>query len=332
MTGWARLLTDGLAANLDLIADVASVRTDEGERVIRVRLAGGLSFDVLVDHGLDIGPAWLGGIPVAWRSALPSDPGPGADWESRFRGGLLATCGPDNIGEPHAGAGQHGTHHHTPATGVAVHREVHDGEARVRVSGTIAHVRLGGRRIVIDREISAATGSSAVLIRDVVRNIGTSAVGVPLLYHVNLGAPVVRPGARVLSNADAVRTREPLPAGRDATTVPEVAPDHVPVVAEHRSAAWDTGEPEWAGAHLESGGEIRAALRWSVRTLPRLNTWVFPAQGTWVVGIEPSNAPLFGPERDEPEAGAPRLEPGDSWTCAVEIAFPGVPAHSSPIL
>lgn len=326
--GWADLLTDGFAANLDLIADVSAVRTDEGERIICVRLAGGLTFDVLIDHGLDIGPVWCAGIPVAWRSALPGDPGPGADWEARFRGGLLATCGPDNIGEPRAGSGQHGTHHHTPATEVSIHRDVHDGEASVRICGTIAHVTLGGRRIVIEREITARTGSCAVRLRDTVRNIGTEPIGVPLLYHVNLGAPLLVPGSTVVSGATHTTTREPLPSGRDATSVPGIASDHVPVVAEHRSAAWDDAESGWAEARVEDHGQIRAVVRWTAASLPRLNTWIFPASGTWVLGVEPSSAPLFGSERDTSTAGAPVLSAGASWECGVEISFPGISAST----
>lgn len=326
MSGWQDLLRDGRAAHRDLVAEATLLRGEDDERVIRVRLAGGVSFDALVDHGLDIGPAWYGGIPVAWRSALPVDPGAGADWESRFRGGLLVTCGPDNIGEPRAGAGQHGTHHHTPASDVRIERQKNDGEISVRLTGSIAHLTLGGPRIIIEREITASTGGDCVAVRDTVRNVGTMPVSVPLLYHANFGAPLVVPGAVVVSGATSTVTREPLPPGREASVIPDVAPHHVPVVAEHRSSDWDRADQAWAEATLQRGDKPRVRVRWMLATLPRLNTWVFPATGTWVLGIEPSNAPLFGPERESDNAGAPTLAPGASWECGVEISFPGVPA------
>ncbi|WP_328698673.1 hypothetical protein [Cellulomonas citrea] len=53
--------------------------------------------------------------------------------------------------------------------------------------------------------------------------------------------------------------------------------------------------------------------------MPRLCTWSWPAAGAWVLGVEPTNAPLFGAERDEPWAGAPVLAPGEQWSTGVRI-------------
>jgi hypothetical protein len=38
-----------------------------------------------------------------------------------------------------------------------------------------------------------------------------------------------------------------------------------------------------------------------------------------VLGVEPTNAPLFGPERDGPHAGAPVLAPDAAWATGVRI-------------
>ena len=211
--------------------------------MIAVRLAGGLAFDVLPDRGLDLGATWWGSTPVAWRSPNPVDPGPGRDWESRFLGGLLATCGPDNIGEPRGSSGQHGTHHLTPAADVRWSRERVADAWQVRVTGTVAHTSLGGPRILVERSVVASTGTPAVEVSDVVRNVGDQPVGVPLLYHVNLGAPFLRPGARLDVDADEWAVREPLPADRHPLVTPEPAPGLAPVVAEHLGVRGRAGHP-----------------------------------------------------------------------------------------
>jgi len=310
---WAQLADDGRVALPEALASVEELRRADGSRVVAVRLAGGFGFDVLPDRGLDVGACWWGSTPLAWRSMHPVDPGPGRGWEDRFLGGLLATCGPDNIGAPREGSGQHGTHHLTPATDVGWVRERTEGGWRVVVRGTIAHTTFDGRRVVVEREVAGETGRAAVEVRDVVRNVGDRAVGVPLLYHVNLGAPVLRPGVRLAVDAGPAVTREPLPPGRDPVLTPAPAPGLAPVVAEHANLRDARAVLVGDDQHPD------VVVTWTAATLPRLCTWSWPAAGAYVLGVEPTNAPLFGPERDLPHAGAPVLEPGGSWVTGVTV-------------
>jgi hypothetical protein len=309
------LLADGRVALPEAVASVLEATGTGGERLLLVRLAGGLSFDLRPDRGLDLGPAWWGGVPVAWRSPHRADPGPGAGWEERFLGGLVVTCGPENIGPPTATAGQHGSHHLTPATEVRWWREVTPEGVTVHVRGVVGFSTLYGTRVVVEREVVASTGRPRVEIRDRVRNDGDAPVGVPLLYHVNLGAPLLAPGGRLRVDAARTRLRDPLPAGRDPLLMPDPAPGAAAVVAEHQGLPVQDGRSH---AVLE-GGAARVRVDWTAETLPRLCTWAWPARGAWVLGVEPANAPLFGPERDAPHTGAPLLAPGATWRTGVAI-------------
>lgn len=310
------LLADGRVALPEAVAQVDDLLRPGGARVLHLRLADGFTLDVLPDRGLDLGPAWWRGAPVAWRSPHRADPGPGAGWEERFLGGLLATCGPENIGPPTDGAGQHGSHHLTPATEVRWWREVTATGVDVHVRGTVGYSTLYGTRLVVEREIVAGTGRARVEVRDEVRNDGDEPVGVPLLYHVNLGAPLLAPGSRLLLDGDPVSaTREPLPPGRDPLTMPDPAPGAPAVVAEHRGLPVAGGRSR---AVLPGPG-ARVVVDWTGDTLPRLCTWAWPARGAWVLGVEPTNAPLFGPDRDGPHHGAPLLAPGQTWRTGVAV-------------
>ncbi|HEY0186957.1 MAG TPA: DUF4432 family protein [Cellulomonas sp.] len=337
----------GLVALPEAVAQVEEVVRTGGERLLVLRLAGGLSIDVRPDRGLDLGAVWWRGVPLAWRSPHRADPGPGHGWEERFLGGLMVTCGPENIGPPTATAGQHGSHHLTPATEVRWWREVTPTGVEVHVRGVVGHSTLYGTRVVVEREIVAATDRARVEVRDVVRNDGAGPVGVPLLYHVNLGAPLLAPGGRLhlapgsaagsapgsargSASGAGVRTRvrDPLPDGRDPLVMPAPLPGAEAVVAEHQGLA--VGPDGLARAVLTApsaaGGPSapQVVLEWPAGTLPRLCTWAWPAHGTWVLGVEPTNAPLFGAERDLPHAGAPVLGPGERWSTgvAVEVVDP----------
>jgi hypothetical protein len=96
---WAALLDEGMVTLPEALASVDEATRASGDRVLILRVAGGLSLDVLLDRGLDIGAAWWNGIPLAWRSPNLVDPGPG-------RRGHRFPC----TGEPSGRPGRHSIH------------------------------------------------------------------------------------------------------------------------------------------------------------------------------------------------------------------------------
>lgn len=334
---WTELLDRGTVPLPETLASVDEAVREGGDRVLVVRTAGGLHVDVLLDRGLDLGAAWWAGVPIAWRSPHLVDPGPAGGWEDRFLGGLLATCGPDNIGPAREGHGQHGTHHLTPAHDVRWWRERTVDGLEVHVRGDVGHSALYGPRVVVEREVVLGAGRPWVVVRDHVRNLGTAPVPVALLYHVNPGAPLLQPGGRLVVDADEPLLREPLPPGRHPLRMPEPSPGAAAVVAEHRVRQRGTRSravleapslDAVAGGPRPLGTDARLVVEWDARVLPRLFTWSWPAAGAWVLGVEPANAPMFGPERDLPDAGVPVLDPGDAWSTGVRIGVE--PADARP--
>jgi hypothetical protein len=223
---WLALVDDGRVSLLEALASVDKATRPSGDRALVLRPAGGLSLDVLPDL------AWTserrGG--AARRSPGAHhlvDPGPAGTWENRFLGGLLATCGPDNIGPSRGTLGHHGSHPPQPCARRAWRQRTGDG-IDVHVRGAVGHTRLYGPRLVVEREILSGTGRPSVEVRDVVRNSGDEPIGVPLLHHVNLGAPVLHPGARLLVDAGDPVLREPCPPGRRPLTVPLPGPVSMP--------------------------------------------------------------------------------------------------------
>jgi hypothetical protein len=65
-----------------------------------------------------------------------------------------------------------------------------------------------------------------------------------------------------------------------------------------------------AAAVRSAGLGVDATVTWDGEVLPRCFQWVYPTTRGWALGIEPANAPLFGPDREGAHAGAPLLEPG----------------------
>lgn len=313
----SQLLSRGLVAHLDALAAAEELRDAHGGRRVDVRLSGGLAFEVLPDAGLDVGRLWWAGYPVAWRSPSPAHraaTGREPAWLTAWTGGLVTTCGPDNIGPERDGFGLHGSHHRTAAEDVSVQRLDGPRGAGLVVRGTVRDGETFGRRIVVRREIEAWTDSGTLEVRDVVTNEGVEPAAVPLLYHLNFGAPFVTPGAAVEVEAERTRAREEHPTVPDPHVLPEASDVMREAVFEHVGAA-----PAVTVRSVALGAV--AHVTWTADTLPRLYQWVWPTRGGWVLGIEPASAPLFGPDRTGPDAGAPVLAPGESRRSGVTVAI-----------
>lgn len=321
------LLEEGYVGSLDTLVQVREFLGDPhsgaGARAYSLTLAGGLSFEVLPERGLDIGAAWYLGQPVGWRSALGSPgiaPTPSA-WLGRFGGGLLVTCGLDNIGAPRGNYGQHGSHHDTRAYDVSVTRvRGDDGTPGVRITGTVDSVEVFGRRVRVHRSITSYADDPAIHLADRIVNDGAWPAPVALLYHVNFGAPLVLPGTRIAIDADEHELWEPTEAADDWSTYPGVVDRVTEAVWRHTGLATSQGR---ATARVASPAGLVAEVTWRTDELPQLVEWVFPPRDSWALGIEPCNAPMWGAARESEGAGMPVLGPGETFETSLAIRFSG---------
>jgi hypothetical protein len=309
------LLAQGLVSRPDAVAEIREIIGDprSGRNAVgyRITVAGGVSVEVLPERGLDLGSLWFANYPIAWRSPLEirgahADPA-GEGWIGRFGGGMLVTCGLDNIGPAREGMGLHGSHHGTAAVDVAVRRTAEGG---VTIEGAVDSAKVFGRQVYLYRRIDVAPDHGEVSVSDRVVNEGTTPAAVPILYHLNFGAPFLMPAAQIEVAADRHTPREDTSERFGWTSYPQPTTEVVEAVWEHTRLVAGEDESARAGVRSDALG-LTATITWNARALPRCLEWLYPTVKGWALGIEPANAPIFGPERSAPNAGAPVLEPGD---------------------
>jgi hypothetical protein len=288
------------------VSAVASV-TAGGWRAIDLRVMDGIDVRLLPDRGLDAGAAWFGGVPLAWESAAGENAGWG-DWMQAFGGGLVTTCGLRNVGLPSEGVGMHGDFTFQRATVISVERSPDGAEVR----GRIAEASALGHHLEVDRTWRTRRGEGLLELEDVTRNLGREPEPAPLLYHVNLGAPLWAAGSEV-------RLTEPRTLPRDAAADP-FEPFRCPGVvpgAQERVYEHVVSEPR----ALVVGAGLELELRWE--GLPRLWQWVHPAPGIEVLGLEPANCSVLGRGHDRAEGRLPVLEPGEARVTKLSIRVRG---------
>ncbi len=313
---------------MDQLAGItAGERTDgmaRGVRTLDVQTGSGLSFTVLPERGMDIGEARLDGVPLAWQSVMgvvhPSrHERDGRGWERSFAGGLLATCGLDNIGMTNVDEGivypQHGRINHIPATHVRYDGAWQGDEYVLAIEGRMRQVTLFGENLLLTRRIETRLGSDALTVTDIVSNEGYRPEPVLLLHHINLGFPVLAASSELL-----------LPPGTRSTPDEAMwrhgaAPGAGTQVVIHEVPAGPDGMSTVAlvNRSFAGGRGIGVGIRYTRSSFPLLWQWRNLLAGEYVMGLEPANGYEAGRHATR-EAGRLRvLAPGETETFRTEI-------------
>jgi hypothetical protein len=286
----------------------ATVLTDgprRGRRQITVTTAAGLDADLDVDQFLDIGRTSWHGIPVSFTPAFTGDGG--ADWLRRWSGGLLTTCGLHNVGPAQAdGAGMHGRAGSIAAAAFAATSGWNDDRYVTTVRGTMREAVPFGDNLTVERTIRVTIGEPLLSITDVIRNEAFRPDTVLLLYHINLGWPLVMPGARIDAPQWTGRVEAPSTGATEQVDRLPAAPDN---------AGWSTASI--------SSDHLRCRVSWRAEQLPYFTLWRSVAAGSYAVGLEPGTC-WPGGAATELAAGRGRtLRPGEEFATERRIQFAG---------
>ncbi|GAC1471002.1 MAG: aldose 1-epimerase family protein [Candidatus Dormibacteraceae bacterium] len=278
---------------------------EDGVRAIDVRVAGGIHALVIADRGLDIGPAWYGGYPLAWQSPTGIvHPSYFRDdvWLRSFHGGLLFTAGLQNVGSAvRDGDEEHGLHgrlSNLPARKVVV-ETIEDGRGLALViRGEVRETTVYGVDLVLHRTLRFQVGEPLIELHDEVENRGFAPAPIFILYHINLGHPVVDSSSRLVAPVAEVAGWDDVSRAGEPEHARFVAPSagFKVQVFEHRlsPSAPDLVRAGVVNPEYAPSGGIGVVVDFHRAQLPRLWQWRMLAEGIYVTGIEPANCGLFG--------------------------------------
>jgi len=281
------------------IASIDQVALVTQRPAVDIRVYGGIELRLYPDRGLDIGAAWFRGFPLAWISPVGEGGTDAGNWRDAWGGGLVTTCGLDNVGAPSEGIGLHGTYTFLAADDLNAVRSESEVVCRARISDP--------RGLQVERTIRTRIGEGRVELVDRTLNVADEPLPAPLLYHVNLGWPLWDDAARVETDAAEVVPRDDDAAPHDWSAAP--APEEI------RERVW-----EHVGATLASVVNEPLGLRVGISsTLPRMWQWVDPTPGYYALAIEPANCSVLGRAKDRAEGRLPVLGAGEERTTSLVV-------------
>lgn len=277
---------------------------ERGVRLLEFRTGTGFAFDVVVDRAFDIGRCEMNGTPLAWISP-PGFVGPwfsepeGMGWFRSFPGGLVSTAGLDHtliggedtaeqFNQPHLKPtetyGMMGRIWTLPAR-LTGYGERWDGDECVLwAEGVVQQAAVFGENLTLRRRIEASVGGSSFRIHDEVENTGHTRSTHMLLYHCNVGFPIVDEGAQLLVPGPGVPT-DPAPAGNYRWLDAPIA-DYTERCFEHDAVTEPDGTVPVAIINRRIGMGVYQLF--DKGQLPFQTTWRMPGEDLYVVAIEAS--------------------------------------------
>ena len=201
---------------------------------------------------------------------------------NRFEGGMLYTCGLDSVGG-REGYPLHGTFHNIPAT--ILRAECN--EEGIFVEGMIRDTALFGKNLCMRRKIYCAIGSETLTLEDTLVNEGYREEEYCLLYHVNVGYPMLDEGAKICAKVQKYIPRTPWAKENEGGMYEITAPK---ACEEETCYFLEMETPSVQLVNEKLGKTFQ--LDYSGDTLPHFVEWKSMASGDYALGLEPTTTEL----------------------------------------
>lgn len=298
----------------------------KGVEAVEIHTGSGLELTVLPSRGMDI--AWISyrGVPLSYMSKTgvvsPAYyESQGMNWLHNFFAGGLTTCGLLNVGGPEEvehpvigkrNYGLHGRISNAGAEQVSLFEDFVDGEYQMKVSGVVREGVLHGESLTLRREIKTAFGKSEFTICDTVTNRGATPQEIMLLYHINLGYPLLDQGTVIKCDANKI-----VPQSEEAQKELSEAMSFTNPVQDiaERCYSIDLNPDKDGNVHvslLNDSLGLGVELSYQKEQIPYFNEWKMLNTKEYVVGLEPCTALPQGTKKAKETGSIITLQPGES--------------------
>ena len=262
---------------------------------------GNVIATILPDRGMGLWKCWSGDLEFGWQSPVPGPVHPmyvpvhdasGIGWLEGFDE-LLVRCGLHSNGAPEFAENGtlryplHGRIANLPAHNLDIQVDVENGI--LDVIGVVIESRFLVYSLELQTRYRFRVGSPVIEVIDTVTNRSSQPGSMQLLYHINVGQPVLQSGSMVHA---AYRSLAPRDA-RATESIERWNQCEGPAIGYQEQVYFIDpvgDEHSWTEALLASAdGAFGFAVHFDTRTLPCMSLWKNTAavEDGYVVGLEP---------------------------------------------
>jgi len=281
-----------------------------GVRIAWINTGSGLRYKIVLDRGMDIAEAFYNQHGLAWISRAGIRPPQqaamvGLEWLRNWGGGLVTTCGISYMGSPesdeHGERGLHGRISNIPAEITSiVQPDPQQGLLDFSITGIVRESRVFGPHLELERTLSGTLGVAEIRISDRVTNRGNSPATHMLLYHCNMGWPLIDKGTQLnwkgsWTSRGSDLDNEIFHEGGNFRVCPDPMDSH-----QDGGEACVFIDPETDESGLCHCSAFNPALgigleiRFRKEQLPKLINWQHWGKGEYVTALEPATNLTIG--------------------------------------
>lgn len=284
----------------------------DGMRLLQVRNGKGLEFTVSADRAADISRLSFCGMNMGYFA--PCGYVAPAYYDDRedgflksFTAGFLATCGLTNAGSPCVDEGEtlplHGTIGNTPAE----HIYWESDEKEIRIHAKVVDARLFSHKLVLNRTIRCSLEENVFSIEDGIRNEGDAAYPVEVLYHMNMGYPLLSEKSLVYIGSDSVEARN----GRAREGIGEWNRMREPEAGFEEQCYYHRFSGEGKAGVFQPEEGLGLLISFDSGNLNYFTEWKMMGVRDYVLGLEPGNCHPDGRRKMREDGTLKILSPGE---------------------
>lgn len=292
----------------------------DGMRLFVLRNASGLEMTICADRCADIYRLNFKGDNMGYFSpngyvAPAFYDANGAGFLKSFTAGFLTTCGLTAVGSPCTDEGEelplHGTIGNTPCERIWWDED----EDNIYVHAIINDSGIFSRKLMLKRTITCGKFANSFKITDTIENNGDAQSPVMLLYHMNMGYPLLSENAVVDIPSVEVKPRTEH-AAKDIDTFNKMLP---PTPNFEEQCYFHSFEKEGKASIYNPDINKGLTISFDADKLDYFVEWKMMGVRDYVLGLEPGNCHPDGRDVMRKERKLKFLNPGESITYEVNV-------------
>ena len=292
-----------------------------GVEFLDVQNHSGMHFDVNLSRGMDIPYLDFCGENIGFISPCGVvAPQYFDDKElgflKSFTAGFMTTCGLKMAGAPCTYGGKHyglhGNISHIPAEAVQYYIDETQEIPCIYIKGEMRDAVLFGEKLKLERTIQCLYKERKIYVHDRVTNEGFKRSRHMMLYHCNVGYPILSPASEIFIPSVEVKAR----TGHSEEGItdwmqvkkPDIDYEEMCYYHKLKADANNYSVVSIYNPEIEKG----VAIEFDISTLDHFIQWKMMGAGDYVMGLEPANSTIDGIENAINNGEMKYLNPGES--------------------